>query len=268
MTRELALKLFVAVTLGIIVIVYSLFGLGAEPERHLLVTEAVKDVGVVIIGIAVAEVVWALVGGAPTELAVKGVAQGITEMSQQIRSDVKGMSVLTADGNRVGLADVGTSLDELSWSPTHFIGLVARAMHAIDLCGATLYYIYSNDGILNALVGAADRGIQVRVLLPSADSQFIVATFKDEFRDLVCRTATQLSEKIKGKNSNIQLKHLKDKTLTMSLLRVDDEMLVVPYLYEFQTTESPRFCVRGVESPLFKLYEREFSALFDRAEAA
>ena len=189
-------------------------------------------------------------------------------MSAQIGQDVREMSTLTSNGNRLGLTNIGSTGDELNWPPNRFITEVGNAKFAIDLCGATLYYVYSNDAILDALVAAAARNVPVRILLPAPESPLLVATFQSDFRSAIGRLSKELSDRIKSRQSNIQLKHLKEKTLTMSILRIDDNMLAVPYLYKFQTGESPHFFVRGSGTPMFKTYESEFTALFAVAEQA
>ena len=78
--------------------------------------------------------------------------------------------------------------------------------------------------------------------------------------------AQALSRRIIESKSNIQLKLLSKKALTMSMLRIDEAMLIVPYMYGAQTPESPRFDVRGSNNSLFRAYYGEFEALFNLAE--
>ena len=60
---------------------------------------------------------------------------------------------------------------------------------------------------------------------------------------------------------NIKLKRIKAKALTITMVRIDSEMLVTPYLFSRQTGESPRLLIYGTETPLFQVYENEFRAL-------
>ena len=54
--------------------------------------------------------------------------------------------------------------------------------------------------------------------------------------------------------------------MTVSVLRFDDLIQVVPYLISRKTSETVRFLIKGVESPLFCMWLGEFEQLFDNAE--
>ena len=101
----------------------------------------------------------------------------------------------------------------------------------------------------------------------SPESTFLVSLFNDRFEESIKTGARSLVKRIlNSSNSKIELKVLASKTLTFSLLRIDDEMLVAPYMYAHQTPESPRVKVRGRTSSLFKIYGEEFEKLFNLAQ--
>jgi hypothetical protein len=85
--------------------------------------------------------------------------------------------------------------------------------------------------------------------------------FQDLFGPNVRLNAKDLADRITQSNSAIKLLRLKNKAMTMSMVRIDDVMLVTPYLFSRQTTESPRFLIRDKKMPLFATYENEFVEL-------
>ena len=175
------------------------------------------------------------------------------------------MTTIVRAAHRTGLTNVGAVQDELGYAPGRFADDLGKARAGIDLCGCMLAFLYSNDSVFEALVGAANRGVPVRVLLPSPESEYLVATFKDRFEESIRQGSRALTARIAETPSKIQLKLLGKKAMTICMLRVDETMLVVPYLYAPQTPESPRFEISGSKSPLFRTYQSEFQALFDLA---
>ena len=281
LVKKLALALFVG-----LVIVGLAYVLADPAEKNRLTVEAISHLGIIILGIAAVEVVWAWAGGSPIELnvsrlitfnegfsdklkedldALSRISSDVKSTSVRIEESVQHMTTIVTAANRTGLANVGASQDELGYPPSRFAADIKGARNGIDLCGCTLTLINSNDAVFEALC-AAD--VPVRLLLPDPDSLLRVAIFKDRFDEPIRMAAQSLSRRIIESKSNIQLKLLSKKALTMSMLRIDEAMLVVPYMYSVQTPESPRFDVRGSNNLLFRAYCGEFEALFDLAEPA
>ena len=178
--QDMARKLVTAGVIGMLIIVIALFVLvgGAETvgpanERSHLAIEALKDVGVVVIGIAVIEIVWIIVGGAPTERSLDRLLSQLSDASKVIREDVRSvrlevtaMSTLATSGRQCGLADVATSQDKLKYDYTHFIESVTKAKQKIEICGAALDFLYSSDDAFRALSRRAADGLEIEILLP------------------------------------------------------------------------------------------------------
>jgi hypothetical protein len=275
MSREMIFKLIIALGIGAIVIGFTIFWLAPNQfafpngpsERDWLAMEALKDVGVVVIGIAVIEFVWALLGGAPTENALRSLVTQLNTASAVIRNDVDSIkqevstvAALAASGRRCGLENIGMGRDDLRFDYPNFIAQVDAAMEKIQICGATLNFLYANDSALNALVERA-KHLPVEILLPDDDNTMAMAMFQDRFGPNVRLNAKDLADRITQSNSAIKLLRLKNKAMTMSMVRIDDMMLVTPYLFSRQTTESPRFLIRDKKTPLFETYENEFAEL-------
>jgi len=273
--QDMTRKLITAGVIGVLIIIIALFvfvggteNVGSANERGHLAIEALKDVGVVVIGIAVIELVWIIVGGAPTEQALDDLLSQLSDASQVIRGDVESvrhevaaMSALAASARNCGLADIAANQDKLKYDYSHFIAKVAAAKQKIQICGAALEFLYASDDALEALSQRAAMGLDIEVLLPADENPVVMAIFQDRFEDHIRRTAKNLAAQIEQHAPKVTLRRIKAKALTMTMVRIDDEMLVTPYLLSRQTSESPRLLLRGAESPLFRVYENEFRAL-------
>jgi hypothetical protein len=283
--NTLTKKLGLAVLVGLVIIALT-WGLTQPDQRPHLLIDAIKHLGVIIIGIAAVEVVWVWAGGSPTELDLKSLIGLNRELSVKMKEDVEALSKGSAEireastrieeamqrmttivqaANRTGLANVGTAQEELGYPPGRFADELRKARDGIDLCGCTLALLHSNDALFDALVETANRGVPVRILLSSPQGDHLVAMFKDRFEETIRQGSRALTARIMASNSKIQLKLLGKKALTICMLRIDEVMLVVPYMYSSQTPESPRFEIKGSKSPLFGIYQAEFQALFDLA---
>jgi hypothetical protein len=275
--QDMARKLVTAGVIGALIIVVALFVLvdrseevGKANERGHLAIEALKDVGVVVIGIAVIELVWIIVGGAPTEQALSQLLSQLSSASSDIRGDVESvrkevtaMSILAASGRDCGLADIAPKRDKLKYDYTYFITAVTNAQEKIEICGAALDFLYDSDDALGALKKRAEEGLNVEILLPDDDNKVIMAIFQDRFEGDIRRAANNLAGQIEREAPEIKLNRIKTKALTMTMVRIDDEMLVTPYLLSRQTSESPLLLIRGAATPLFRVYEKEFRKLVD-----
>jgi hypothetical protein len=275
-------KLAFAVFVGGVVVAAA-YGLSASAERTRLMLEGLNHLGIVIIAIAAVEVVWAWAGGSPTELDLKRLislseglnnemkgdvatlnqtSDNIKATSERIEASMQHMTIIVTAASRTGLWNVGAREDELGYPPSKFATEVMNARYAVDLCGCTLRFVYSNDVVLDALVKTAARGVPIRILVSGPESPLLAANFKDSFEDDVRQGSRFLLKRILERNSNINVQTLTVKCMTLSLLRIDEVMLVMPYLYSVQTSESPHFDVRGSGNPLFRAYQAEFDALF------
>ncbi len=246
--NTLTKKLGLAVLVGLVIVALT-WGLAPAEQRPHLLLDALKHLGVIVIGIAAVEVVWAWAGGSPTELDLKNLTDlnkqlstkvgedvealrkssaEIKETSTRIEESVQRMTTIVRAAHRTGLTNVGAVQDELGYAPGRFADDLGKARAGIDLCGCMLAFLYSNDFVFEALVGASNRGVPVRVLLPSPESEYLVATFKDRFEESIRQGSRALTARIAETPSKIQLKLLGKKAMTICMLRVDETMLVVP----------------------------------------
>jgi hypothetical protein len=169
---------------------------------------------------------------------------------------------------RTGIIDLGESQDTLSYTSGNFTSAVANARYVVQLCGASLNFIRAHERTIDAMKKKSVENVPVRVLLPSPDSPNLLSMFKDQFGDELKTQIRALTNELRSGTSNIEVKWLRSKALTMCILRVDADMLATQYLYSEQTAQCPRFRLEGTETALFEKYAREFESLFAIAEAA
>src|SRR5262249_19857412 len=155
------------------------------------------------------------------------------------------MSILAASGRDCGLADIAPKRDKLKYDYTYFITAVTKAEYKIEICGAALDFLYASDDALEALTKRAVEGLNIEVLLPDDENPVVMALFQDRFENDIRRAAKNLAAQIEREAPKIQLKRIKTKALTMTMVRIDDEMLVTPYLLSRQTSESPLLLIHG-----------------------
>jgi hypothetical protein len=264
--RQAVINLSFPILVGLIILLYEYNRL-APTEQDKFIIDVIKDIAVVIIGVSVVEIVWAVLGGSPIEFKLTKLVNDLDITRNTIHNDVISMSVFAKKGDEAGITDVGHSQGTLAYPEDILTKDLYAARVAIDFCGCTLNYIRSNDSLIDALVDVSNRGIPVRILLPSPDSGLLVAIFQDQFENAIKVGSRDLTDVIKSKGSKIQLGHLRKKAITTCILRVDGKMLVMPYLYAYQTSESPRYLIRD-KTRMFEKYQREFDDLFAIAENA
>ena len=161
--NTLTKKLGLAVLVGLVIVALT-WGLAPAEQRPHLLLDALKHLGVIVIGIAAVEVVWAWAGGSPTELDLKNLidlnkqlstkvgedvdalrksSAEIKETSTRIEESVQRMTTIVRAAHRTGLTNVGAVQDELGYAPGRFADELGRARNGIDLCGCMLAFLYS-----------------------------------------------------------------------------------------------------------------------------
>jgi hypothetical protein len=245
-----------------LVLACTLFATDANFWRDL-----VKDFGVVIAGLLVVNLVWSIVGGEPLENAIKALRQEL----QKTEVNLGRFSKLTSSAQATGLLDVGANSSALEYQADHLLRMIEHAKSRICVCGLTLLLLQENHSLVNGLKEASKRGVLVQVLLASHDNPWLKASNQDAALPGIAGVITNTIGILKAaaQNANqFQVRALRNKTFTLSLLRFDETMIATPYLVSTMTSSSPRFVVSGSNGPLFNTWMREFDYLFEAAEPA
>src|SRR3954462_14962609 len=104
--NTLTKKLGLAVLVGLVIVALT-WGLTQPDQRSHLLIDAIKDLGVIIIGIAAVEVVWAWAGGSPTELDLKSLISLNRDLSVKMKDDVETLSKSSGE-----LREASTRIEE------------------------------------------------------------------------------------------------------------------------------------------------------------
>jgi hypothetical protein len=198
---------FIITILASLPIVISFFAFTPTPEKRVeFYGEFLKDIGIIIGGIAIIGLVWELVGGEPLTREVRNLhgdikltAEDLKNVSEQSRNTasyiketqlalensermMSNLSYLTRSAQEAGLTKVGASSSSLSFSRSEVADRISRAKSNIDICGFTLNLIRESASIQLALEDAAKRNVSVRVMLLAKNNPSLDTVTRAELR--------------------------------------------------------------------------------------
>lgn len=229
--------------------------------REELVRSVVADVGVVVFGLLVVDMVWQLAGGEPIQNTLRyldGKLVGKIEESHELTG-------LMVHVHRLGLHGIAENQDPLRLKLADRIN---NSKTAIDISGWSLYLLHEHSAVQRALVQAAERGVAVRIVMPSSGAGWLAAVNKPDIVAGARSMAAQVQAQLQPLLSAGAGIHLQDRfVITSSILRFDDFLQVMPYLVSETSSNSPRLQVRGPDTPLYQLWMAEFDYLYNHGEA-
>jgi hypothetical protein len=138
----------------------------------------------------------------------------------------------------------------------------------IDFCAYTLYYIFERGQLAQALHERVHAGVPVRILIGDPANPHLFANIQVQTKAPMGGQMKFVSDSIATWKSdpavsNLDARKLSEGPLPISVLRFDDRMLVVHYLWTRFTSETPCLLIQGLDKPLFQTYADEFDHLFD-----
>lgn len=242
-----------------LILVVSIF-LTAPRERLGVFGDIVKDVGVVVLGLVVIDIVWQLVGGDPVQ-------NSLVALGDRMRTSVGKMlrlSEFTRKADPLGVIAIACDEDAL---PLKLPRLIENASQSVDISGWCLLMIMEHSEVQRALERALKRGVVVRILMSDPDAAWLQAMNKPNNLEGVRTTARQMLTPLKSlARQGALVRQLRDRAMTVSMLRFDEFMQVMPYLVSETSAHSPRFHVQKAESHLFRAWQREFEYTFGVGE--
>jgi len=249
---------------------YSAYEVRPElvPETHagkslaLLVSEILKDIGVVVFSLALVDLLWERFGGEPLQAQIVRLVDS-TNNARNIVQQAQATG-LTQILSRVG--DVSDAV---------LLEYIASAKLQIDLCGYTLYYIFDRKQLARVLHERVLAGVPVRILIGDSSNTQLFAnvpvqtkpTMKGQMDFVSKSIASWISELPPAPACRLDARKLSQGPLPVSVLRFDDRMFVVQYLWARTTPETPSLLIQGPEKPLFRTYVDEFDHLFSEGAA-
>jgi hypothetical protein len=185
---------------------------------------------------------------------------------------------LVNDSYQTGVVRVLGDSDAASRELTPRRERFRSAQERVDLMGLSLYG-WSKDSALDDWILALVRnGVSIRILvmdpenphfeahlnkrLPSVSDASIrgeMVSIREFERIQESVVDVKGSENIAG---DFAFRTVRTGSIIYNMLRVDDEMRVIPYLYSTLTKESPMLVIRGRDRPVFRTYEKEFDRLW------
>lgn len=186
-------------------------------------------------------------------------------------------SIAGEDFNNTKLAKYGLKdiyENPLNISDSLLIEQINSAKERIDLLGFTLSYISTSQDLCQLIENKINSGVKVRIAILS--TQNLILQNLSGFKYLVyplqaidmLKSSIENFEKLRSrvKNENFEFKLIKDRPISYALRRFDDELMIVPYISNMNTIDSPVFVIKGERKILFQKYIKSFENLLSEQE--
>lgn len=225
--------------------------------------EAVFEIGFVLVGVFLTDIVWNLVGGDPSE---------------QYQKMLMNSNTLLGDAMRTGLIGIVAASNEMGTSQD-WLNILKDAKKEVFLQGYTLLIWTRSDSFRETLLRLAKNGVRIRLLFMDENAQYLkvgvndrqiseltVANVQQEIQSMTTYMDAVLSDfaaihnrRVKG---SIEYKKLKDGLISSQIVRVDDKLFVTPYLSAVNTSHCPLYKIQGEKAPLFHKYVNDFEHMW------
>lgn len=228
------------------------------PERAMLYTGIIRDIGVVILSLIAVDLVWQLVGGDPIHNALRALRGKLEDsVAEAFR-----FPAFADHARRLGMDGVAGRQDSL---PLRIAQRIDSSSSCVDISGWALDLIREDHGVHEALLRAVKRGVQVRLLLAHPNADWLKATnFPGKVGGVQAIARELLPELRQLSADGGTVRWVKDVVIMFSIIRFDDWMQVMPYFLSETSRNSPRFHLNGPDTSLFKSWMKEFEYAFDR----
>jgi hypothetical protein len=227
---------------------------GEQHERGHFYGEVLKDLGVVVFGLALLDMLWSVFGGDPLR-------RDLNHLLSSVR--------LIDQSQKCGLIDVASNPEKIDM--TDPVDAIKAAKRSIDMCGFTLHALYSKGRLKENLQIALRNKVKVRICIASPTNDDVLKNCLPEVAkampgqsEAVLRYLVDLKKELRSQNEGeiadrLSIYELHHGFMTASIMRRDGLMLVVPYLRYIFTLGSPAYLLVGSgTSPLFDSYQKEF----------
>lgn len=269
-----ALAFFLLGALILIIATLALQNFSPNPDLPTFLIHALANTAFVLLAVAIVNGAWWLLGGEPVTTALEHLSDSVERQVNQLKESIG----LVNDSYQTGVVRVLGDSDAVSRELTPRRERFRSAKERIDLMGISLYG-WSKDSALDEWILALVRnGVAIKILVMDPDNPYFEALLNkllpsvsdasirgemvsiQEFERIQESVdAVKASERITG---DFAFRTVRSGSIIYNVLRVDDEMRVIPYLYSTLTKESPMLVLRGRDSPVFRTYEKEFDRLW------
>ena len=147
---------------------------------------------------------------------------------------------------------------------------IKNAKCQIDVMGVTASRFFDHFGDLDdnaseeakALIFALERGVRVRILLPSPQEKYL----KSEEKMNQAKNALQKYKKLSARYDKIELKYF-DHSPAHSIFRIDDSCIIGPVFPEVESKYTPALYLNNT-SPMALKYIKYFESEWEKAKPA
>ncbi|GHV28535.1 hypothetical protein FACS18948_7350 [Clostridia bacterium] len=217
------------------------------------------SISLILITIVVIDLVWNLLGGDPQE-----------KLMEKLNNSVN----LLAHSKDSGLVDFCTVSGSFA-KHTDWIKMLIDTKHELDLMGYSLRSWTYGENFSGEIIRLAKRNVKIRIMIMDENNQNLEAMNNP---NIYSYSTAQLKEEIISfekifQKINADLKSFPNKpkfkkvnkgVITAQLCRFDSRIVVTPYLYSVQTSESPLYLVDGKATDLYQKYTKEFDSLWNQ----
>jgi hypothetical protein len=236
-----------------------------EREKKHFCGELAKDLGVVVVGLTLVNVLWSVFGGDPVEQDVRELRRSVGLIGQLQRCGIIQIAPRPAGQFPWGL----DTMDP--------VDAILKANRSIDMCGFTLHALFSSGRFKENLETALRKKVRIRICIASPENMDVLNFCTPDCRgampgqshgvlsDLM-NLKSKLTTEGKALGERLSVFELRSGLMSMSMLRRDGLMIAVPYLRSTFTLDSPAvLLVESGDFPHFDRYQREFDYLLEQS---
>jgi hypothetical protein len=134
-------------------------------ERHFY-GDLAKDIGVIVFGLALVDMLWGVFGGDPIQRDLLGIQRDLLRVIK---------SVLIVDQTqRFGVLQIARKPTDIDMMRP--VDAIDRATGTIEMCGYTLHGLFATGEFTKKLKRAVERGVLVRVCIGSPNNEEILSS--------------------------------------------------------------------------------------------
>lgn len=229
-------------------------------------SELSLNVGISVLAVSIVDFLWRRVGGDPILAAIERLRRATALLSDLDDSGMERLFCARRDPEAVE-------------RQTYLKNCIVDA-EQVDLMGIALRHNWTNDDSFLEMVReriSRDKG-HFRILVLDPNDDPVRQRDREERKEgeaagrisadassSLSRLAALLSGLTHQQQGRLQIRTIHDTNIYCSVVRVDDRMLVTKYLLAYSGSNSPTFEIAGRSTELFKLFEKEFEAMWQRA---
>jgi hypothetical protein len=249
--------------LGILLLIIAAL-LTPTSKAQEFISTALANVAFVLLTVVIVNFLWETLGGEPIGSAV-----------DELRTSVKLLDDSHSSGIERILPISGTFGTHGDW-----MNRLKSAKESVDIMGYTLHVWTRGKDFEGEVVNLAQKGVKLRFLIMDKDNPNLGSLINNKIASIsLDGTKRELGHmnnvfaSIQNKLQQVlspevakdivSVRKVSKGLIVCQLCRIDSEMTVINYLYSDVASNNPLIVVRGKETTLFDVYEKEFNNLWE-----